>query len=572
MQSDASTRLGVLLGAVFLATAHSSCSDSGGSPSDPVLLLTDAEAARFLARASFGPSPAGVQELREAGYQAWLDGQVELPPSLMKPALLDLGCSALEPGHPECEFIDPHIAERDRLWWEHAVYGEDQLRQRVAFALSEIFVISVFNAELAEYPVLIAEYYDMLAQRAFGSYRELIEEVTLHPAMGVYLSMLGNRKADPVLGTRPDENYAREVMQLFSIGLVQLDAAGRPVLDELGQTIPTYTQDDIEELARVFTGWTWSSDEPKSASLEAYQGLEPRFGRMEAWPAFHDADEKALLGSVVLPAGLAAEVDLALALDALASHPNVGPFLARQLIQRLVTSNPAPEYVERVAATFNDDGKGQRGNLEAVVRAILLDPAALGEPPADGTFGKVREPVLRLSALWRAFETEPPTPDAKLFDDFLSAEYGGQQALYSPSVFNFFSPFYSNAELAAQGLVAPELQVSTHATLVEMANFTDWMVRESNTATVAETLMYEEWSFPVLDLSPVASVAGDVGALVDELSRRFLASAMSSEMRAVLEAALLEVPLDDGELPPGLERAMLATSLVLVSPEFIVQQ
>jgi uncharacterized protein (DUF1800 family) len=548
---------------------------SGGSgPSGPVEppdtgappAMTALEASRFLHRASFGASKASIESLQALDYAGWLDAQVAAPVSLMKPRLIELGCPQVLPdGDLECGFIDPHIALRDRLWWEHAVYGSDQLRQRVGFALSEILVLSIFNAELAEYPVLIADYYDTLVQGAFGSYRDLLEEVTLHPAMGIYLSMLGNRKEDPVAGTRPDENYAREVMQLFSIGLVQLDAGGRTVLDGNGQPIPTYDQNDIEELARVLTGWTWATQEPKSADLEQFEGLEPTFGRMQPWPAFHDDGAKTIVGGLTIPAGQTPDQDLAMALDALFQHPNSGPFLSRQLIQRLVTSNPSADYVARVSEVFGDDGSGVRGNLEAVVRAILLDTEALAPPADPATFGKLREPLMRATALWRAFGTDTEgTP----FENFIAGEFLGQQALYSPSVFNFFSPFYSTSTLAADGLVAPELQISTHATLSSAADLLATAVFDGTTLTESDA----EWPLAVLDLGELQAVASDPEALLTAIEERLIGQRFAPAARDALLAYIAELDLESEDFPEGFERVQDTLTVVLVSPDFIVQK
>lgn len=562
--------LALLAGLMALLQA---CS-GGGGPAGPATppdngtppSMSALDASRFLHRASFGASKASIESLQALDYDGWIDAQIALPASLMKPELIELGCPQVLPdGELGCEFIDPHIELRDQLWWNHAVFAPDQLRQRVGFALSEIFVVSIFNAELAEYPVLIADYYDTLVSGAFGNYRDLLEEITLHPAMGIYLSMRGNRKEDPIAGTRPDENYARELMQLFSIGLVQLDAGGSPVLGADGQPVPTYTQEDIEELARVLTGWTWATNEPKTADLEQFQDLEPTFGRMQPWPAFHDSGAKTIVGGVAIPGNQTPEQDLAMALDALFHHANAGPFFARQLIQRLVTSNPSAEYVARVAAVFSDDGAGVRGNLEAVVRATLLDPEALA-PPADPlTFGKLREPLMRATALWRAFGTPPlQTP----WSDFIGGEYLGQQALYSPSVFNFFSPSYSTSGLAAEGLVAPELQISTHATLSSAADFLATAAFDGN--SLFEGI--DDWTLPVLEFDELLAVAPDASALLALIEERLIGHAFPPGTRAALQAYVDEQKLDSGEFEPGYERVLNTLVVVLVSPDFLVQK
>ena len=274
-------------------------------------------------------------------------------------------------------------------WFDNTLNGSDQLRQRVAWALSQIFVVSQVGA-LQNLPNATADFYDMLARDAFGDYRKLLEDVTLHPAMGVYLSMLGNQKAVAGTNLRPDENYAREVMQLMSIGLVELNIDGSVKLDGGGQPVPTYDQSIIEGFARVFTGWNWSCQStlpnctftnvrPQLAPVAGYNQVLP----MKLFAAQHETGTKKLLSGLTLPAGQTGEKDLQDALDNIAAHPNVAPFLSKQLIQKLVTSNPSAAYVQRVAQVFNNDGTGRRGNLGAVVRAILMDAEARPASSAD---------------------------------------------------------------------------------------------------------------------------------------------------------------------------------------------
>jgi uncharacterized protein (DUF1800 family) len=291
---------------------------------------------------------------------------------------------------------------RQDAWFRNAMHGPDQLRQRVAFALSEIMVVSQ-NGALLRAPFATASYYDMLATNAFGNFRQLMQDVTLHPAMGVYLSMLGNRKPDAARNIRPDENYARELMQLFTIGLYQLDDDGQPLHDANGDRIPSYEQADVEAFAHVFTGWTYAG---ATSFTTAKRTTANQIVPMQAYPAEHAPGEKRLLDypgatKPILPAGQTPEQDLADALDNLFDHPNVGPFIAKQLIRKLVTSNPTRNYVYRVAKVFDNDGTGTRGNLAAVVRAILFDSEARN-PPANDRLGKVKEPVIKLTQLWRA--------------------------------------------------------------------------------------------------------------------------------------------------------------------------
>ncbi|MEM6672448.1 MAG: DUF1800 domain-containing protein [Planctomycetota bacterium] len=530
---------------------------------DPV---SRAAAVRFLNRATFGASLADTDVVAREGYARWLDGQFQLPPTLLLPTLVQFGCAPELPNIDDCPDYDPdpQIQLRRIQWWTNATYAPDQLRQRVAFALSEIFVASALDDELADRSVLIVDYYDTLARGAFGTYRELLEDVTLHPVMGVYLSMLKNRKADPVEGTRPDENFAREVMQLFSIGLAQLDPTGQPLLDAQGEPIPTYDQDVIVDTARALTGWTYASDVPPNGNVYDFLDLDARLGRMVPWPAFHDTGAKTIVGGIQIPAGLSAEGDLAAVLDALATHPNVGPFMGRQLIQRLVTSNPSPAYVGRISAVWDDDGSGVRGNLGAVVRAILLDPEALGgHAAAPTTFGKVREPILRVTGIWRAFEATGTSNEIAL----VATELLGQAPMEAPSVFNFFSPSFTTSTLASQGLVAPELQISTHSAITRLSNALTFMILEGNDLTADPN-----YPDPVLQLAAVRSAAGDVTELVDLLDERMLGGTLESGARTALETYLETIPNSgDGE-PAGARRAAEAIALLAMSPAYGIQR
>lgn len=285
-------------------------------------------------------------------------------------------------------------------WWSAVIRGNDPLRERMALALSEILVVSDQSAAIQVSSQTVPAYHDLLARNAFGNFRSLLEQITLSPAMGLYLNMLRSDRPDPLLGTHADQNYAREIMQLFTVGLVRLNLDGSVQKDAAGNGLPTYSQTDVENLARVFTGWGSAPTTHTGAEAWTYDTnvLLP----MVAYEAHHDSGSKTLLGGVTVPAGDTAAADLKIALDALFRHPNVGPFLGRQLIQCLVTSNPSPAYVQRVAAAFNDNGGGVRGDLQAVLKAILTDPEAV-TPPA-GSAGKLREPLLRLAHLWLAFD------------------------------------------------------------------------------------------------------------------------------------------------------------------------
>ncbi|MEM7362740.1 MAG: DUF1800 domain-containing protein [Pseudomonadota bacterium] len=476
-------------------------------PPDPTPVVSMEEAHRFLRQASYGPTPASVDDVRFGGYEAWIDEQIATPRSIHLAEMFDLGT-------PE-DVTEGQINRLD-VWFRVAVRGDDQLRQRVAFALSQIMVVSD-RSVLFDTPNGLAHYYDLLAEHSFGNFRDLMEAVTLNPSMGVYLSMLGNERPDPERNIRPDENYARELMQLFTIGLVELNLDGTPRTDEAGEPIPTYDQATIEGFAHVFTGWTFPATE--SWDAPSYRFI----GEMTAFPAFHDEGSKQLLNDVVLPAGQTPEEDLSMALDNIFEHPNVAPFISRQLIQRLVSANPSPAYISRVAAVFNDDGAGERGNLAAVVGAILLDEEARAAPTE--TSGKLMEPLLRLTAMWRAFPARSGN-DRLIFEspDFFLA----QAPLRSPSVFNFYSPDYApTGEIRDGGWVSPEMQITHESTVVSTGNLFGIMtfLQNSRTPDLEEDAIY-------IDINAEIALADDAESMVDAIALKLLGGSISEGLRA----------------------------------------
>ncbi len=515
-------------------------------PPPPPLPLTKAEAFQFLNQASFGATEAEAEAVISMRQEAWIDDQMQKPVSLQLPHLQAL---------PPPQFPFELHADRVDIWFRNSLYGEDQLRQRVAFALSEIMVVSQLGA-LSNLPFAVADYYDVLARNAFGNYRDLLEDVTLHPAMGVYLSMLGNEKPDPLLNIRPDENYAREVMQLFSIGLVELNIDGTEKLDDLGQPIPTYSQEIIEGFAHVYTGWTF-------AGAPGFREARPtRFNQvapMQLYPGFHDTGAKLLLDGVVLPAGQTGEQDLTAALDNIFSHPNVGPFIAIRLIQRLVTSNPSPGYVRRVAEVFNDNGSGVRGDLGAVVKAILLDDEARPSMAME-IDGKLKEPLLRLTQLWKSYNA---TSNSGRFP--LNAAYilFGQGPLQSPSVFNFFSPFYAPpGEIRDSSLVAPELEISTEYLNTQ---FTNLMLLQCFFLNSQSQDLEDDDVF--INLEEEIAIAADVDALIDRVANKLLAGQISDTLRQEIAGMLALIP----ESEPAL-RAAETVYFIVTSPEYAYQR
>ena len=564
---------------------------------------TDAAAARFLAQATFGPGLDDISHLRAIGYTAWLDEQFAKPVSTQIPYLDWVAALPSTPSGNNNVTDDTRV----EAWTINALgtpdpsrgmaIPEDQLRQRMAFALSEIFVVSSKNGTLTYQPWALASWYDMLAANAFGNYRDLIEDVTLHPAMGIYLSHLQNQKADPLRNIRPDENYAREVMQLFSVGLVQLNADGTPVLVG-GQPQPTYNQVTVRGLAAVLTGWNWNNTGCGPGSYTCctastytrcgpYNDYDRPVWRLPMQPieAFHDTTSSkqllvypgvALPGGVLAPGGNAS-AELAAALDNLFLHPNVGPFIARRLIQRFVTSNPTPAYVKRVAAVFANNGSGVRGDLKATLRAILLDPEArFGQWFNAERFGKLREPLIRNTHLWRAMDAIAPSGRIVTLTPYPGIEdWYGQGPLRSPSVFNFFRPdFRAHGEVATLGLASPEFQILSDSLAVSTANrlFSVsfcWYRNGTNYDGSCWADNYGGERTLYLETGADATLAtNDPAALLDRYNLLFMSGQMSPFMRATLLTRLNAITGTNR----GRQRVQHALYLILNSPEYVVQK
>ncbi len=579
--------------------------------------FNDADAVRFLAQATFGPSDADIAHLRLVGYTGWLNEQFAATTSTQAHYLDWLQTLVCPPDDEGCSTVAEWANTRLQIWAINAVgtpdpsrggaLPADQLRQRVAFALSEIFVVSNSNGTLAGQPWALASYYDMLAANAFGNFRTLLEDVTKHPAMGVFLSSIQNQKANDEENIHPDENYAREINQLFSIGLVQLNLDGTPRRVG-GQTIPTYDQTTVRGFAAVFTGLDFNSI---GCSVEYQDGMPLCCNNPEnPWQYFYcgpaNSDDLAwqrpmepveywhdntsskqllvypgvALANGVLPPGNAS-TEMAQALDNIFHHPNVGPFIAKRLIERLVTSNPRPAYVQRVAQVFNDDGTAAhvRGNLRAVVKAILLDPEARKGHWQYTTYGKLREPLLMLTQMWRALHARTPTGDPIYSGRIRNlstwppiVDQIGQAPLYSPTVFNFFKPdFAPPGELRVQGLVGPEFQILTDTTATAIANdlFAEIFCHYTGSdacwgADDPSTLLMNEAADAGLGASNPA-------ALVDRYNLLLMAGQMSPFMRGVLVARLNQMDAADYD-NIGLARVQEALYLILTSPEYSIQK
>lgn len=492
--------------------------------------LSDADAVRFLQRATFGPAQSDVDHLRAIGVDAWLGEQFVLPRQ---------------------GSVHERVERTNRLApaiWHQVLVGDARLRPRVADALSQIFVVSTLGVA----PEAVAWYADRLEDGAFGTYRRLIETITRSFAMGEFLTYLWNAKANPATGSMPDENYAREILQLFSIGLVELNDDGSPRLDVDGETVPTYDQDDVINLARVFTGWI-----PDLRDGETFSAAYDR--ELARWPSIHSPDEKRFLGTVI-PAGTGMDDSLRLALDAIDAHPNVGPFLGRQLIQRLVTSNPSADYVRRVAAVWADDGAGERGNLQAVVTAILTDDEAWAAPIE--TSGKLREPVLRFSVITRMLGIRPTGGDWTIWNLSDPATGLGQMPYHSPSVFNFYRPGYvpPQTPLGDRDLVAPEFQIANEASVLGWVNFVAWFIRYP-IATVEYSAM-----------SDFTALADDPETLVERLQILMCARPLRPEIRTIVVDTISAIRFAGRPDVTALERVCGAITMIAASPDFLVER
>ncbi|MBA4002243.1 MAG: DUF1800 domain-containing protein, partial [Delftia sp.] len=433
---------------------------------------SDEEAARFLLQAQFSATDEEIAALRAKGYGPWLAEQFALPVDTTGTAwLMQRGYGVAEAGTRYDNVSYPS----DFMLWSQLFTERDAVRKRVALALSEIMVVSTTGLEQPWSIFLASGYWDLLNQHAFGNFRTLLEAVTLSPAMGIYLSTRGNQKEDARSGRQPDENYAREVMQLFTIGLYRLNPDGTEQRDGSGNRIDTYSAADVSNLARVFTGYDYdtSKNQPTNLSGSTVTGLQQALLPMAFNAARHSTLAATFLGTTVA-AGTSGPAALKAALDTLFNHPNVGPFIGRQLIQRLVTSNPSPAYVGRVAAAFADNGSGTRGDLRAVIATVLLDPEARGAAGlASPQYGRLREPMVRFVQWGRTFGLRSARGTWKIDNLSDPATRLGQSPLRSGSVFNFFRPGYvpPSTPLATTGQVAPEFQIVTETSVSGYLNF-----------------------------------------------------------------------------------------------------
>lgn len=530
-----------------------------------------AEASRFLDHATFGGTIQEIAELQNKSFSEWIDEQMKIPRSDFT-ATTDtiyryLFNYYLAQGKDSDELADmPGWTEWRYAWWKTMQDGKDQLRQRMAYALSQIFVISD-NSDIGGMGTALSSYYDVLSKNAFGNFKTLLKEVALHPSMGFYLSHLNNPKANPAENIHPDQNFAREIMQLFTIGLYQLNPDGTRK-KELGKDIPTYTNNDIAELAKVFTGLGISATIDPQDDLYFGRGIwrSDMTKSMKMYQDQHEPGTKRLPNGQIIPAGQPGMKDIDDAIDYLFNHPNVGPFISNLLIQRFTSSNPSMEYISRVTNVFNNDGKGMRGNLAAVLKAILLDDEARDCQSVNDIYGgKLLEPILRYTKFVRTIGVKPDkeyafnngwTVQTRLFQHPLSAQ----------TVFNFYLPDYKpNGPLTTAKLVAPEFQIYNSLSAIDYPNIVQqWLYWE---------YVYDNWSgddfnsYP--QLTKLLGAATNDETLVNEIDLLFTHGEMSIDTRKIILEALKGTRLSAHGLA---DRISLALYIALISPDFVIKK
>ncbi len=561
---DFSMKRVIAAGALLIAAAG--CTESGGDGSAPPpptggpVGMSELEAVRFLSQATFGATQGDIDNLRAIGYEQWLLDEFAKPQESLLQSVLLVEASGAEAGRTELS----------ETFWTRAILGDDQLRQRFGFALSQIIVASYADGALEDRPVAMANYMDIINAGAFGNFRQTLENVTYSPAMAIWLTYLQNQKADPDQGVVPDENYAREILQLFTIGLVDLQPNGDPVLVG-GNPVETYDNGDITELAKVFTGLSWAE---QTRFLGRPDDIRSEYLPLVMFDEEHSPEAKSFLGTTI-PANTPGDQSIAIALDALFNHQNTAPFISRQLIQRMVTSNPSSAYVNRVATAFRSgsftmpDGRvaggAGRGDMRAVVAAILLDDEARDITfTSNAQYGKVREPVIRFAQWARAFDvTSTDVGNEELVRDTQTPNRLNQQAYRSPSVFNFYRPGYvqPGSESAAAGMVAPELQITTAASVTGYANFmTDFIFNDEGRTDFAPNYDTE------------VALAGDAAALVDHLNTLLAHGALNAATRTQIIDAVNAISSGSGSFSRDELRARLAVLFVMNSSDYIVQR
>ena len=544
-------------------------SSGGGSTPPPTVTLTSNEVSRFLTQATYGPTDTDIGTVKTLGYSAWIDQQMTVQQASAQ-TWMDNRLPILIAANPKATLGS---LEFEEAVWQGAATGQDQLRERVKLALSEIFVVSFQFSDVDARGV--GSYWDMLGNDAFVNFRTLLNDVTYHPQMGRYLTYIHNLKENATTGQTPDENYAREVMQLMTIGLWQLNQDGTQKLDANGKPIPTYSHDDIAGLAKVFTGLGFYSPTPTTSTFYGYgtKDANAEVKPMIAYDGFHSTSQKDFLG-VTIPASTTAatNADVKTALDTIFNHPNVGPFVGKRLIQSLITSNPSPAYVSRVAAVFNNNGSGVRGDMAAVVKAVLTDTEARDGATAasSATYGKLREPMVRLANWMRVFGAKS-TSGNWLLGTLSNSSQLSQSALIAPTVFNFWRPGYvpSNSKMGAAGLLAPEFQVVDEVSVSGYLNTIQTAIQSGigSSSDIKSTYDNE------------LALAATPQALVDRLNLLLCYGQMSTGLQAKIVTAISAITIPSGATATQAQitaaqtqRVQLAVLMTMASGDYLAQR
>lgn len=561
-------------------TGNGTAGQTDTTPTQDLVYSDPKQVARFLNQATFGAKQDAISSLTGQSLSEWYQQQLTQTPSYLMPVLNEMSDKAINPDETQLLELEATTIG----FWRNAINSDDQLRQRVAFALSQILVVSNGGGEvLTDIPSGVTYYQDLLIKHAFGNYRDILEAVTYSPAMGQYLTYRGSKKGDPETGRMPDENYARELLQLFTLGVIELNSDGSPKLDSNGQQTETYSNHDITGLARVFTGFNLNSTLVEESLDSAFAAP------MNIYPHSHSEREKSFLGTTIA-ANTAGAESVTQALDHIFAHPNLAPFVTSQLIQRLVTSNPQPAYVARVSIAFNNGeytlpngdtvGTKKRGDLAATIAAILFDEHA--RTAQGDTDGKIREPLLRLTHWARAFNVAQVTPEfQEILWDTTGSSSLSQHPYRSPSVFNFYRPGYiaPGTKTGEQGLKAPEMQIINASSVAGYTNLLTYFVflddEQFDTIDIKQFFTDENINIDtsqakdsfIADYSTELALASDVEALVTHLDLLLTNGALSTQTRS----HIIDV-LNDVEADAKLYRVRLAIVLIMTSPDYLIQQ
>lgn len=560
-------------GITVSSSSSSEGSDAMNSLNGDGMDFDKMDASRFLAQATLGYNMDDINDLAGNSYEDWINAQIAITPSDYLETLNGIWEEVLElhvaAGEDPDDVFGPYQLHQNYTWWTINMTKEDRLRQRIALALSEILVISM-NSDLSGHVDAVSSYYNILVNNSFGNFEDLLLEVSLHPAMGYYLSHMNNPKEDIENNIHPDENYAREIMQLFSIGLYELNIDGSRQQDGAGNDIPTYDNDDIKELAQVFTGLgpgdindlvTWTDEPYFGLSIYGADMTVP----MVMYENFHENDQKELINGLTLPANQPGMVDIEMTVNHLFNHPNVGPFLATRLIQRLIKSNPTPGYIERVATVFNNNGQGVRGDLEAVIKAILLDDEARECAPLQSLEnGRLREPAVTAIQFSNSVVIDSPL-DRYWHNGYDLIQEVKQFPMAAPSVFNFFAPDYSPVGgISEEGLVGPEFKIHDSSTSIQAMNRAyAWNIWDSP---------WYSWHGGYGDpnvgylTDQFSSMVENPEALLSYLDILYTHGQLTDETRGFIREAITPLQPDEWEVVRN------AIYLLMISPDYKIQK